>query len=229
MLIKEKKTIAKIGLVISLGLTMVACTKITDVKVTEHTFKKEVRTVAKVVYETERDRQNSSMWESDAISRVKDNDLDVTVTYYDEDGSQITYEHYPSLKQAIKEVKGKGATLEKKETKGKRLIAKTKSNAELIYDYETADVKTEIPYPLKDDNTYDLSAAKRLVGKYERKWEWNKQSSDKSGKLIYNYSYDKKEYTSKLDVDGKNTKSEWTTRNVNDDVTLSVTKDGKIK
>lgn len=167
------------------------------------------------------------MWESDAISRVKDNDLDVT-TYYDDDDTQITYEHYPSLKEAIKNVKGKGATLEKKETKGKRLIAKTKSNDELIYDYETADIKTEIPYQIKDDDTYDLSAAKRLVGKYERKWEWNKQSSDKSGKLIYNYSYDKKEYTSKLDVDG-NTKSEWTTRNVNDDVTLSVTKDCKIK
>ena len=56
------------------------------------------------------------MWESDAISRVKDNDLDVTVTYYDDD-TQITYEHYPSLKEAIKNVKGKGATLEKKKLK----------------------------------------------------------------------------------------------------------------
>lgn len=194
--------------------------KITNIKFTEKTFKEsDAKTVASIQYETVSETQvDADVDYNTAFDLAVNQASTIKITYYNKQDKLIASEYAPSIQDAIDQSHGIGSVMFYPESKGTHLEVSGKD--EMTGDKslsDTADFETVKPDEidkgkLRTGDEYDGNKIAEVAKNAKRSPSWKDDTSDKTGKFIFNYSvryvdnsgyyrYEQSSYTYKVDKD----------------------------
>ncbi len=194
--------------------------KITNIKFTEKTFKEsDAKTVASIQYETVSETQvDADVDYNTAFDLAVNQASTIKITYYNKQDKLIASEYAPSIQDAIDRSHGIGSVMYYPESKGTHLevsgedeMRGDKSLKDTV-DFETVKPDEIDKDKLRTGDEYDGNKIAEVAKNAKRSPSWKDDTSDKTGKFIFNYSvryvdnsgyyrYEQSSYTYKVDKD----------------------------